>query len=165
MVQDGIWWLILGTSTGTVTSAVLYSAAGILYGLISSLRDIVFQYIARRFDISEHTFVCLSNMTALPRLLEQLGLRTFRYMWLHEANADAGDYVQHGYIRMPTKSCLGKCLAFAHVSHYIWISRDLDKMHMVGPTACVNDYIRMCCCHEGHDTSRSGRLEKEFRNG
>ena len=141
--SSGIWWLILGTSTGTVTSAILYGAGSFLMGLTSSIKDIVFQYIAQRFDISEHTFVRLSNMTTLPRLLEQLGLRTFRYMWLHEANAAANDSVQYGYIRMPTKSYLGQCLAFSHISHYIWISSELDKLHMVGPSVSVNAFVRM----------------------
>jgi len=141
--ESGIWWLILGTGVSTLLSAFLYGAGSVFTGLTSRIKDILFQYIARRFDISEHTFVNLSNMTTLPRLLEQLGLRTYRYMWLHEANADANDSVQHGYIRIPTKSYFGKFLAFAHISHYIWISHDLDKLYIVGPSVTVNAFIRM----------------------
>ena len=141
--DSGIWWLILGTSTGTLTTTVLYFAGSVVSGLTSSIKDLVFQYLARRCDISEHTFVRVSNMTTFSGLLQQLGLRTYRYMWLHEANAEANDSVQHGYIRIPTKSHFGKLLAFAHISHYIWISRDLDKLYIVGPTASVNGLIEM----------------------
>ena len=82
-------------------------------------------------------------MATLPRLLEQLGWRTCRYVKLHEANAAANDLVQHGYIRMLAKSYLVKFLALAYISHYIWIARDLDKIHMVGPNVSVHAFIRM----------------------
>ena len=85
----------------------------------------------------------MSNAATIPRLLEQIDLRTYEYMWLHEANAAANDSVQHGYIRLPTKSAMCKFLAFCHISHYIWISSDLQTLHIVGPSVCVNNLIKM----------------------
>ena len=80
MDTSGIWWLILGTATGTVTSVILYCVGDMCRSVKSDVRDFTFQYLAKHFDISSNTFKNLSNMGTLPRLLEQIGLRTYEYI-------------------------------------------------------------------------------------
>ena len=41
--ESDIWWRILGTSIGTLTFSLLYGAINIVTGLISSIKDILFQ--------------------------------------------------------------------------------------------------------------------------
>ena len=142
-VASSIWWLALGTATGTITSSILYCIGNSFGSIKEFVRDYIFQQLAKQFDISAHTFRDLANMKTFPRLLQEIGLCTYEYMWLHEANASANDSVQHGYIRMPTKSLFVKCLAFCHVSHFIYIKSDLQTITIVGPTACVNAFIKM----------------------
>ena len=143
MEASDLWWLVLGTITGTLTSALLHCIAEIFSICKSSVQEFTFQYLAKRFDLSKHTFKNMTNSATLPRLLEQLDLRTYEYMWLHEANAAANDSVQHGYIRLPTKSILCKFLAICHISHYIWISSDLQTIRIVAPSVCVTALVKM----------------------
>ena len=143
MEQSDIWWLVVGTITGAVTSALLHCVAEIFSKCKSTIQETTFQYLAKRFDLAEHTFKNMTNSATIPRLLEQLDLRTYKYMWLHEANAAANDSVQHGYIRLPTKSIVCKFLAICHISHYIWISSDLQSIHIVAPSVSVTALIKI----------------------
>ena len=143
MTPSDIWWLVLGTISGTVTSAVLHCMGHMFSTLKLTIQQFTFQYLANRFDLSKHTFKSMSNTATIPRLLEQIDLRTYEYMWLHEANAAANDSVQHGYIRLPTKSAMCKLLAFCHISHFIWISSDLQTIYIVGPSVCVTSLVQM----------------------
>ena len=143
MVPNDIWWLVLGTITGTITSTLLHCVGNVFNNLKLTTQHFISQYLSKRFDISSHTFKNMSNAATIPRLLEQIDLRTYEYMWLHEANAAANDSVQHGYIRLPTKSAICKFLAFCHISHYIWISSDLQTLHIVGPSVSVNNLVKM----------------------
>ena len=111
MNSSDIWWLVLGSVTGALLSCI----GNIISNIKLFIRQSTFQYLAKHFDLSAHTFSRMSNGAIMPRLLEQIGLRTYEYMWLHEANASANDSVQHGYIRLPTKSAVWKLLAFCHI--------------------------------------------------
>jgi len=106
-------------------------------------KDTLFQYIAARFGIAAHTFQDLSHSSTMPRLLKEVGLLTHRYTWYHEANAESNDNIQHGTIRLPAKSWLLRCFAFARVTHYVYISADARTIHMVAPNEVVDDFIRM----------------------
>ena len=119
MNSSDIWWLVLGSVTGAITHALLHCIGSIISKTKLFIQQITSQYLAKHFDLSAHTFSKMSNGAIIPRLLEQIGLRTYEYMWLHEANASANDSVQHGYIRLPTKSAVWKLLAFCHISHFI----------------------------------------------
>ena len=143
MNSSDIWWLVLGSVIGVITHALLNCIGSIISNIKLFIRQSTFQYLAKRFDLSAHTFSKMSNGAIIPRLLEQIGLRTYEYMWLHEANASANDSVQHGYIRLPTKSAVCKLLAFSHTSHFIWISSDLQTIHIVGPTTMVLTLVKM----------------------
>ena len=143
MAPTDIWWLFLGTITGAVTSSLLHCVSDVFSTLKLTIQQFTFQYLAKRFDLSKHTFKRMSNAGTIPRLLEQIDLRTYEYMWLHEANAAANDSVQHGYIRLPTKSAICKLLAFCQISHFIWINSDLQTINIVGPSVCVNTLVQM----------------------
>ena len=143
MDSSDIWWLVLGSVIGAITHALLHCIGSIVSKTTQFIQQITFQYLAKHFDLSAHTFSKMSNGAIIPRLLEQIGLRTYEYMWLHEANASANDSVQHGYIRLPSKSAVWKLLAFCHISHYIWISSDLQTVHIVGPTPMVLTLVKM----------------------
>lgn len=108
-----------------------------------TIQQFTFQYLAKRFDLSEHTFRGLSDTAIIRRPLEQIHLRTHEYLWLHEANAAVNVFVQHGYIRLPTKSAVCKLLAFCHMSRFIWISSDLQTIHIVGPSMSVTTLVKM----------------------
>ena len=140
MAPTDIWWLFLGTITGAVTSSLLHCVSDVFSTLKLTIQQFTFQYLAKRFDLSKHTFKKMSNAGTIPRLLEQIDLRTYEYMWLHEANAAANDSVQHGYIRLPTKSAICKLLAFCQISHFIWINSDLQTINIVGPSVCVSTH-------------------------
>ena len=43
----------------------------------------------------------MSNGAIILRLLEQIGRRAYEYVWMHEGNASANDFEQHGFIRSP----------------------------------------------------------------
>jgi hypothetical protein len=61
-----------------------------------------------------------------------MGLRTYQHVWLHDANPEAGDSTQHGFLRLPTKACTLKVLAFSKITHYIVISHKLTSITAVG---------------------------------
>ena len=143
MNSSDIWWLVLGSVTGVITHALLNCIGSITSKTKLFIQQTTFQYLAKHLDLSAHTFSKMSNGATIPRLLEQIGLRTYEYMWLHEANASANDSVQHGYIRLPTRSAVWKLLAFCHISHFIWISSDLQTIHIVGPTTMVLTLVKM----------------------
>ena len=143
VVVGGASGLVLGTAIGTVTSAVIYMLQDCLRNSWHVAKETLFQYIAPRFGIAAHTFQDLSHSSTMPRLLKEVDLLTHRYTWYHEANAESNDNIQHGTIRLPAKSWLLRCLAFARVTHYVYISADARTIHMVAPNEVVDEFIRM----------------------
>ena len=164
MDSSDIWWLVLGSVTGVITHALLNCIGSIISKTKLFIQQSMFQYLAKHFELSSHTFSRMSNGTIIPRLLEQIGLRTYEYMWLHEANASANDSVQHGYIRLPTKSAVCKLLAFSHTSHFIWISSDLQTIHIVGSTTMIITLVKMSnqACTRRMNASEISELKEAF---
>ena len=97
----------------------------------------------RNFEVSEHTLRELNNGTAFPRLLSEIGLLTMRHNWKHEANAESGDSIEHGYRRLSTNSVVLRFLACSRVCHYVWVDEDAKCIHIVGPTELVHCVIHM----------------------
>ena len=143
MESSDIWWLVVVSVTSAITTALLHAIAGFVKSVKATIKLWIFQYLAERFDVSSHTFSQLNNGSTMPRLLEQIRLRSWQYMWVHEANAASKDSVQYGYIRLPTKSAVCKLLAFFHIVHYVWSSSDLQTIHIISSTKMVFALIKM----------------------
>ncbi len=75
----------------------------------------------------------MSNIAAITRIVKQLGLRTYRFRWHHDANADTGDAYQVGTVRLPTRSWFLWTLSVIGITHYIWVRDDGSAVVMIGP--------------------------------
>jgi len=132
-----VYWLILTTSVSSVTTAILYLfqyCFGQFWGNISS---VCFQNFAASLELREERFNQVTNLLIFPRIFEQLQLHTFKVIWNHDANAQTGDFVQWGWLRLPTKSYLLALLAFCGVTHYVYIPWDLKSVEIVGPADAI----------------------------
>ena len=112
-------WLLLGSVICVLTPTVLHLWNSMWGRLYSGFHSWLFQVVAGRFDISEHRFENVGNIASVTKILRQLGLRTHRHVWHHDANADTGDSLQVGTIRLPTQSWLLWTLALLDITRYI----------------------------------------------
>ena len=136
--NDTMRWLFFGILVSVVTPTILYiwnKCCGVIY---SSVHSLLFQTVAARFGVSEHTFEGVSNIPAITRLLRQLGMRTHRFRWHHDANADTDDSYQVGTLRLPTQSWVLWLLAMLDITHYIWVKDDGSAIVITGPTEAVH---------------------------
>ena len=143
MSFEGIQYLILGTIVGGTASSVLHSLTKVASDILWATRECVFQYVAPRFGISEEYFSAVANLSTMARILKELGLRTHRHTWLHDANPDAGDSTQYGFLRLPTRSWTLKALSFCKVTHYIEIAHNAAHVSAVGNTAAIYELMRV----------------------
>ncbi len=60
---------------------------------------------------------------------------------MHDANAQTQDYVQWGYARLPSRSFTIGMLALCHITHYVYITMDLDSIEIVAPKKAVKVLI------------------------
>jgi hypothetical protein len=93
--------------------------------------------------LSEHRFSNVSNLVSITRILKLLGLDTNRYLWQHDANADTGDAMMVGLIRLPTRSWFLWSLAMLNISHFIYIKDDASEILIIGPTEPVEALLRV----------------------
>ena len=136
-----VYWLILATSISSVTTAILYllqRCCGEFWGNICS---VCFQNFAASLDLREETFHQVTNLLIFPRIFQQLQLQTFKVVWNHDANAQTGDCVQWGWLRLPTKSYVLSFLAVCGVTHYVYIPSDLNSVSIVGPADAIATLI------------------------
>ena len=136
-----VYWLILATSISSVTTTLLYifqKCFGQFWGNMSTL---CFQSFAASLELREETFHQVTNLLIFPRILQQLRLQSFKVIWCHDANAQTGDFVQWGWIRLPTKTYLLAFLAVCGVTHYVYIPCDLSRVEIVAPAEAIAKLI------------------------
>jgi len=136
-VNAVVYLLILMISVSSVITELLYLfeyCCGQFWGNISS---VCFQLFAASLELREERFDEVTNLLIFPRIFEQLQMHTFKVIWNHDANAQSGDFVQWGLLRLPTKSYLLALLAFCGVTHYVYIPRDLKSVEIVGPADAI----------------------------
>ena len=131
----------MGTLIGSIVSAGWSCLMNNISTVWHTFREQLFLHMAMKYDITEHTFERLSNPATIPRLLSEMGLRSYRHLWLHEANAETNDWIQHGTIRLPSRSLWLRMLALGHITHYLWISDDAQTVHIQGPTSAVMSLV------------------------
>jgi hypothetical protein len=136
-----VYWLILATSISGVTSTFLYLLSRCCGTCWSNIGSIGFQSFASSLDLREESFNQVTNLFIFPRIIQQLQLKTFKVAWNHDANAQTGDYVQWGWLRLPTKSYVLAFLAIWGVTHYIFIPKDLKSVEIVGPAVAISTLI------------------------
>ena len=139
--NGAIFWLILATSISSITTAVLYLFQKCCGNCWSNVGSVCFQTFANVLELDEETFYKVTNLLTLPRIFEQLELQTFKVVWNHDANAQTGDYVQYGWLRLPTKSYVLAFLAVCGVTHYAYIPFDLKTVEVVGPAHAIRMLI------------------------
>ena len=88
-------------------------------------------------ELREETFQQVTNLLTYPRLLQELQLKTFKVVGHHDANAQTGDLVQWGWLRLPTRSYFLAFLAVCGVTHYVYIPLDLGRVEIVGPAHAI----------------------------
>ena len=92
-------------------------------------------------EVREETLYQVTNLLTLPRIFHQLELQTFKVIWNHDANAQTGDFVQYGWLRLLTTSYVLAFLAVCSVTHYVFISVDLKTVEIVGPVPAIHTLI------------------------
>ena len=76
-----VYWLILATSISSVTTAILYLLQRSCGEFWSNPCSVCFQKFAASLDLREDTFLQVTNLLTLPRIFQQLELKTFRDVW------------------------------------------------------------------------------------
>ena len=139
MHDAAIYWLVVATGLSSVTSTILYlfqRCCGQFWGNVSS---VCWQRFAASLELREDVLDQVTNLWVFPRIFQQLGLDTRKVTWKHDANAQTGDCVQWGWLRIPTKSYLLTCLALFGITHYV--SLDLKRVEFVGPSAAISALV------------------------
>ena len=142
-----IQWWILSICVSSVITTGLYLLQRCGGNCLQNVVAVLFQYFAAKLEIREETFNQVTNQLTFPRMLQQLELQSFRVLWMHDANAQTGDYVQWGWFRLPTRSYMISIFALFGVTHYVWIPSDLQSMVIVGPVegiATLIDLSNVC---------------------
>ena len=154
-------WMLLGGLLSTATSALWF-----VWGRFSrSMHDCIFQVVSAQFKLSEHRFSNVSNLVAITKILKSMGLCTNRYLWQHDANADTGDAIMVGYIRLPTCCWFLTVAAMMGISHYIWICDDASEILIVGPSGCIDALLKVSnvSAHRQVTESELSSLRSVFR--
>ena len=136
-VKNVQWFLLAGVFS--VATSILWYC---WHRCSSGIHSCVFQLVAHRLNLAEHKFGT-NNIVVISRLLQGVGLDTRRYVSHHDANADTGDAMMVGMLRLPTQSWLLWLLALLDVSHYIWIKDDGLELVFVGPCDIRDNLLRL----------------------
>ena len=138
-----VYWLILVTSISSVTSALLYLFQRCCGNCSGNIANVCFQIFANSLEVREETLYQVTNLLTLPRIFHQLELQTFKVIWNHDANAQTGDFVQYGWLRLPTKSYVLAFLAVCGVTHFVYIAFNLKTVEIVGPVPAIHALINL----------------------
>ena len=134
-MTDNLEWLVYGGFLTTIVGSVIYFIQKWLGRCWNGMYNAIFQFISRRFDVAELTVQDTGCEKVFGKVLRQLGLDTGRYVYIHEANATAGDRMMVGIVRFPTKSWFLWFLALLEISHFVWIKDNVKHIVYVGPRA------------------------------
>ena len=139
--NSGVFWLSLVTIVTSLLSTVLYlfqKCCGQCWGNIS---NVCYQKCAKALKLRQSTLNEVTNLYSLPRIFQQLGLETMQDIWNHDANAQTGDAVQWGWLRLPSKSFALTFACICGITHYVWIPSDIASITIVGPADAIDKLI------------------------
>ena len=85
-------YVVLVCVTSAATS-VLYCVANKLGHLWDNGSALILTTMREYLDVQEDTFYQTTNLMVLPRLLQNLEVRSGRRQWCHDANAETGRHV------------------------------------------------------------------------
>ena len=139
--NEAIYWLIAATSISSVTSALIYLCQKCCGQCWQNIGNVGFQVFAAWLGLREETLYDVTNLLSIPCIFQQLGLRTFKVVWHHDANAQTGDCVQYGWFRLPTRSYVLSFLALCGITHYVRIPYELKSVEIVGPAGAIRSFI------------------------
>ena len=139
--NTAVYWLIITTSIGSIMSALLYLFQRCCGQFGGNIGNVCYQKCAKSLGIRQETFNQVTNLLSLPRIFQQLELETYKVIWNHDANAQTGDAVQHGWIPLPSKSFVLRFLSVCGVTHYVWIPFDIASITIVGPADAIAKLI------------------------
>ena len=140
---DNVQWYAMGILVSVATPTALYIWNSCCGSFCSGLHSWLFQMVAKKFEVCENRFEGVSNIAAITRVLKALGLRTYRFRWQHDANADTNDSYQVGTVRLPTRSWCIWLLALLGITHYIWVKEDGSAIVMTGPQEAVKVLLKV----------------------
>ncbi len=143
MGVEGMQYLIMGSVVGGASTSCLYYLGNLANHTHWTIRECLFQYIAPKLSISEEYLSDVVNLSSMARILRQMGLKTHRNTWLHDANPDAGDSIQYGFLRLPTGSCTLRAMSFLKVTHYLDIAHNAAHVTAVGDTEALHELMRV----------------------
>ena len=126
-----------------VTPSLVHIWNGCCGNIFAGLRSFLFKTVAELFNVEEHDFHGISNLGAMTRVLQQIGLKTYRFRWTHDANADSRDSIQVGTLRLPTNSFSLWLLSMMGVTHYVWIKDDAQRIITTAPSEAVQALLRI----------------------
>ena len=141
--HNNVSWYAYGIFFSILTPSLLYVWNCCCGHACAGVHSFIFKLVAEKFDVEEHRFDCVSNLGAMSRVLRQAGLRSGRFRWNHDANADSGDAVQVGTLFLPTQSYSLWTLALLGITHYIWIKDDCSVIVMTAPRVAVEALVRL----------------------
>ena len=141
--EANIRWYVIGILISVITPTVVHIWNSCCGSIWFGLHSWLFQLVAEKFGVCEHRFEGVSNIAAITRVVKALGLRTYRFRWQHDANADTNDSYQVGTVRLPTRSWCLWLLALLGITHYIWVKDDGSSIVMTAPEVSVTALLKV----------------------
>ena len=79
----------------------------------------------------------------------------------------SGDCVQHGWMMLPAKSYSLRILALCGITHYAYVSHNLDTITIVGPKKAIKEVTDTCNCATANPVTvgQINRLKAAFGMG
>ena len=144
MVEDRVFsWYVFGAVVSIISPTMLCVWNLCCQHVTSGMQSWVWQKVSYMYGIEEHQFYNVGNIGAMTRILRQAGLRTGRYRWTHDANAETGDAFQVGSLRLPSHSWCLSFFALLGFTHFIWVKDDGSEIHIIAPEKCITALLRV----------------------
>ena len=144
MVEDRVFsWYVFGAVVSIISPTMLCLWNLCCQHVTSGMQSWVWQNVSYMYGIEEHQFYNVGNIGAMTRILRQAGLRTGRYRWTHDANAETGDAFQVGSLRLPSHSWCLSFLALLGFTHFIWVKDDGSEIHIIAPEKSITVLLRV----------------------
>ena len=144
MVEDRVFsWYVFGAVVSIISPTLLCLWNLCCQHVTSGMQSWVWQNVSYMYGIEEHQFYNVGNIGAMTRILRQAGLRTGRYRWTHDANAETGDAFQVGSLRLPSHSWCLSFFALLGFTHFIWVKDDGSEIHIIAPEKSITVLLRV----------------------
>ena len=144
MVEDRVFsWYVFGAVISIISPTLLCIWNLCCQHVRSGIQSWVWQKVSFIYGIEERQFYSVGNIGSMTRILRQAGLRTGRYRWTHDANAETGDAFQVGSLRLPSHSWCVSFLALLGFTHFVWVKDDGSEIHIIAPQKCITTLLRV----------------------